>query len=179
MLKTFMTIWSFIRRFRALLGTGILTLIPIVNVLVTWSYAYRHATNGTIKLYYGRMVNNIEKGYSAFDAGTKSLWADIISFSILSLIFIGVSTLVNWYAFSTWPAEFDYDWIVRYNLTYWYQITGWAVTTAIILSTVGAMLNQIYNAHKDWDPDYMDEKGIQRNKGWVDKVNAARSKVNS
>ena len=174
MLKAFMTFWSLVRRFKDIFGQGFLTLIPVVNILFTWHYAGKHASNGVVGKYYDRMTNNISKGFSAFDNNTRSYWYDVLSFSLLSFLFIAISVAVNWYTFTTWPGQFDYQWIVTYNLTVWYQVAGLAITAAIILSTIGAMLNKIYQAHVRYDPDYMPEDAKSRDPAYVQKVLEAR-----
>lgn len=174
MLKAFMTFWATVRRFRDLIGTGFLTLIPIVNIIFTWHYAGKKCSNGTVDAYYRRMVNNIEKGYSAFDNTTRGYWMDLISIVLMSALFIVVSVGINWYAFSAWPSQFDYEWIVRYNLTFWYQIAGLAITAAILLTTIGAMLNKIYQAHKRYDPTYMSDEDKAQQKDYVERVLSAR-----
>lgn len=174
MLKAFMTFWSLVRRFKDILGQGFLTLIPVFNILFTWHYTGKRCSTGLVDPYYRRMVNNIEKGYSAFDSTTRGYWMDILSITLMSTLFIVVSVIVNWYAFSTWPSQFDYEWVARFNLTLWYQVAGLAITAAIILSTIGAMLNKIYQAHRRYDPDYMSDEEKARDVAYVEKVLSAR-----
>lgn len=166
-MKKFMAFWSVVRRFRAFLTVGFLTLIPVINVLATWSYASKKVDHS-----WGlnnRMVANIKVGLPAFDKQTRQIWWNMFAEIVVVLVFTLVSVKINDYVYATWPAPFDQDWVTRFNLFHWYAIAAWGVSGFLIATAIVKKLNSIYQAHRSYDPEYMDEP----DEGYIAKRNKA------
>ena len=165
-MKTFMAFWSVIRRFRAFFSVGLLTLIPVVNLIATWSYAGNNLSHS--HALEKQMRNNIGKG-SAFDQKTRQIWYNWAAAVIVSLCFTAMSVYVNNYAYATWPQTFDANWVVAYNVFHWLAIAAWCVTGFFISANLVMNINAIYSVHREWDPRFMDNPTPE----YIQKHNAA------
>lgn len=153
-MKSFMAFWSVIRRFRAFLSVGLLTLIPIFNLIATWSYAGNNLDHG--RELKDQMTKNIGLGLSAFDGKTRQIWFNWAATVIVALSFTAISVFVNNYTYSTFPESFDASWITSWNALHWLEIASWCITGFFIATSLVAKLNTIYAVHREWDPRFMD-----------------------
>lgn len=152
-MKTFMAFWSIIRRFRAFFSVGLLTFIPGLNLIATWSYAGNNLSHsGALEK---QMRGNISQG-SAFDQKTIQIWYNWAAAVIVSLCFTAMSVYVNNYAHATWPQKFDADWMVTWNVFHWLEIAAWCITGFFISANLIMNINAIYVVHREWDPRFMD-----------------------
>lgn len=153
-----MAFWAIIRRFKAFLTVGLLTPIPILNVLATWCYAANHLDDAS---WFKRVMHdNISVGLPAFDKTTRRIWTTWFSETLVVLSFTLISVSVNDYTYAHWPERFAYPVITDWNLFYWYDFAAWALSGYMITSALVRMLNAIYNVHRYNDPEYMDEADI-------------------
>jgi hypothetical protein len=157
-MKKFMAFWAIIRRFKAFLTVGLLTPIPIVNVIATWCYAANHLDEAN---WFKRvMYDNIIAGLPAFDKTTRRIWTTWLSETLVVLSFTLISVTVNDYTYAHWPERFAYPWITDWNLFFWYDVAAWALSCYMITSALVRKLNAIYNVHRHNDPEYMDEADV-------------------
>lgn len=150
-MKTFMALWAVISRFKSLLSYWILVLIPIVNVVSTWRYAGKRLDRSK-DLFY-RMAENLKTGLPAFDKETRQIWRTTVAEIMIVLILTRTSVWVNNYAMDTW---LDPSWPVNFGYLRWFEIAAWGISGALIISCIIRSLNAIYNAHRSFDPEYMD-----------------------
>jgi hypothetical protein len=153
-MKMFMAFWSVIRRFRDLLSYGLLTLIPFLNLIATWSYVGNNVNHG--KELKDQMTKNIGLGYSAFDGKTGQIWFNWASTVIVSLSLTAISVYINNYAYATFPQSFDTNWMESLNVLHWLEIAAWCITGFFISTSIVAKINTIYTVHREWDPRFMD-----------------------
>ncbi len=155
-MKTFMAVWAVMQRFRAFFSVGILTSVPFINVIATWSYGGNKLEGGSA--IQRRMNENLRAGYGAFDNFTKNSWHTLLSETIVVLVFTLISVSVNRYVYATWPSNFDkVEWFATYNLVHWYEVAAWGISIFMIMSSVVSRFNAIYQSHRNWDPEYMEE----------------------
>ena len=157
-MKKFMAFWAIVRRFKAFLTVGLLTPIPLLNVLATWCYAANKLDDS--HSFRRAMIDNIRVGLPAFDRTTRRIWSTWVSETLVVLSFTLISVSVNDYTYAHWPERFNYPRIADWNLFYWYGVAAWCISGYMITAALVRMLNAIYNVHRDNDPEYMDEADI-------------------
>lgn len=158
-----MAFWAIICRFKSLFSVGILTLIPVINVIATWSYAGQHLDRS--ERLRDHMERNLKVGLSAFDNKTRQIWLTFFAEAIVVALFTVSSVCVNQYAYNNWQSFFSYEWISTYNLFHWYELAAWLGSAAFISSGLVRKLHAIYTSHREYDPEYMlepDERYIER-----------------
>lgn len=152
-MKKFMALWAAVRRFKALLSVGFLTFIPILNVIATWCYAENKVDQSQYLLRL--MRENLKVGLPAFNRKTRAIWATMLAEILIVLAFTYMSVTVNTYFGGHWTNSFD--WVTEWNFFHWYEIAAWCGALFFISRSLVRKLNAIYTAHRELDPDYMDE----------------------
>lgn len=146
-----MAMWAVVSRFKSLLSYWILVLIPVINVISTWSYAGRRLDRS--RGLFNRMADNLKTGLPAFDRETRQIWLTTMTEIVIVAIFTTASVWINNYAMNTWLSP---EWHATWGFLGWFEIATWGVSAAMIVSCIVRSLNAIYTAHRGFDPEYMD-----------------------